>query len=42
MFSTLRGNLKPGGVDMLDLIYLATGAAFLALCVLYSVACDRL
>jgi hypothetical protein len=27
---------------MLDLIFLATGAAFLAVCVLYAFACDRL
>ena len=31
-----------GGTDMLDLIYLATGAAFLYVCVLYAFACDNL
>jgi hypothetical protein len=28
--------------NMLDLIFLATGAAFLAVCVVYVLACDRL
>jgi hypothetical protein len=31
-----------GSLEMPDLIFLATGAAFLVLCVLYAVACDRL
>jgi hypothetical protein len=31
-----------GSKDMLDLIFIATGAAFLAVCVLYAFACDRL
>ena len=31
-----------GSMAMLDLIFLATGAAFLAVCVLYAFACDRL
>jgi hypothetical protein len=28
--------------SMIDIIYLVTGAAFLAVCVVYVVACDRL
>jgi hypothetical protein len=31
-----------GVFAMLDLIFVATGAAFLYLCVLYAFACDRL
>jgi hypothetical protein len=31
-----------GSMDMLDLIFIAIGAAFLAVCVLYAFACDRL
>jgi hypothetical protein len=31
-----------GALTMLDLIYLATGAAFLYACVLYAFACDHL
>jgi hypothetical protein len=31
-----------GSTDMLDLIFIANGAAFLAMCVLYALACDRL
>ena len=31
-----------GSITMLDVIYLATGAAFLYVCVLYSFACDHL
>jgi hypothetical protein len=30
------------GSDMLDVIYLVSGAAFLAVCVVYVFACDRL
>jgi hypothetical protein len=29
-------------INMIDIIYLVTGAAFLAVCVLYVFACDRL
>ena len=46
------GVLKPSGLPrvrramgaliMLDLMYLATGAAFLYACVLYALACDHL
>jgi len=31
-----------GALTMLDLIYLATGGAFLYACVLYGFACDHL
>jgi hypothetical protein len=31
-----------GSIAMLDVIYLATGAAFLYVCVLYAFACDHL
>jgi hypothetical protein len=31
-----------GSIAMLDVIYLATGAAFLYACVLYAFACDHL
>jgi len=31
-----------GASAMLDIIYIATGAAFLMVCALYAFACDRL
>jgi hypothetical protein len=36
-----RGRAQ-GAHPMPDLVFIATGAAFLALCVLYAFACDRL
>ena len=38
----LPGQQARGALTMLDLIFVATGAAFLYLCVLYAFACDRL
>jgi len=41
---TERGasSLASGASPMLDLLYLAIGAAFLGTCVLYTIACDHL
>lgn len=33
---------RAGGIAMLDILYILIGAAFLAACVLYAYACDRL
>jgi hypothetical protein len=37
-----RRSERRGVFAMLDLIFVATGAAFLYLCVMYAFACDRL
>jgi len=40
--TTLGLRPSQGACIMLDLIFVATGAAFLFVCVLYAYACDRL
>jgi hypothetical protein len=38
----VAGAAGHGSFDMLDLIFLVTGAAFLTVCALYAFACDHL